>query len=199
MNIEFKSEVEHLVKTKLHNNKSIVLYGSSSLRLWGTLHDDFSNLKMLNLAFGGSTIEDCVGYYNELLEQTNPELIVFYGGDNDLGQGASPEQVTERFETLLSSIEQDFGAIPFVFISIKPSPQRVALLPKIKQTNERIGNIVSNKENCFYIDVFSKMMLSETEIDTTLFVEDNLHMNGKGYSIWQKELSSFLEKHKQGK
>jgi hypothetical protein len=71
----------------------VVFYGSSSIRLWKSLQQDFSGYAVLNCGFGGSRLTDCVRYANRLVIPRKPSAIVIYAGDNDLAGGAPPEKV----------------------------------------------------------------------------------------------------------
>ena len=64
--------------------RPIVFVGSSSIRLWDTLAEDFAPLSVLNRGFGGSQLE----HVNHFLERTvlgyAPRAVLLYAGDNDL-------------------------------------------------------------------------------------------------------------------
>lgn len=191
MNIEFQNEVTHLIATKLNESRSeknMVFYGSSSFRLWTGLDRAFPELNPLNIAFGGSTIEDCVGYYPLLLAQTNPTHIVFYGGDNDIGNGSSATEVLGRLEALLSLIRLDFPEVPFTFLSIKPSPAREQYLGIIEASNQLIQEFLSAQSQTSYVDIHYAMRGKDGVVNMDLFEEDQLHMNPEGYAIWTKAL-----------
>ena len=146
MNMEFKEEVLALErKISSTGTSQVVFYGSSSIRLWESLYKDFDELNCLNLAFGGSTIQDCIDNYHVLLKKTNPSKIVFYAGDNDLGQDVSVKDTYRRFVQFYGLVREDFPKIPFVFISIKPSLARVHLLDSIMELNARIVSYLSSE------------------------------------------------------
>ena len=168
----------------------VVFYGSSSMRLWESLSDDFPQVGVLNLAFGGSTMEACALFFERLVVPCRPRSIVCYAGDNDLGDGRSPEDVVASFQKLLDKVDFHFPAIPFIMMSIKPSPARWHLVDQIKQTNNEIRRIVlARKEGCF-VDIFPAMMGNDDRPDESLFLEDGLHVSSKGYLIWKKLLQS---------
>ena len=57
----YESEVRALEQktlSRVNGNHPPVFYGSSSIRLWATLAEDFDP-RVLNLGFGGSTLEAC--------------------------------------------------------------------------------------------------------------------------------------------
>lgn len=195
MNKEFEGEIAALVKTKIKKNKSsspVVFYGSSSFRLWETLPKDLPEINSLNIAFGGSTIQDCIDYYNQLLGQLTPKRVFFYAGDNDVNNHASAEEVLKRLQQLLSLIENSFGPIPFVFLSIKPSPERMPHLETIQSANKKIKEYLATKPYCDFIDVHSKMLINGIA-NPDLFSKDELHMNEEGYKIWTNTVKEYLK------
>ena len=42
----------------------VAFYGSSSIRLWNTLAQDFAGERIVNLGFGGSTLEACASFFH---------------------------------------------------------------------------------------------------------------------------------------
>src|ERR1700693_3421270 len=96
----FESEVTAL-EAKLSQSPissgPIVFYGSSSIRLWKSLQQDFSGYAVLNCGFGGSRLTDCVRYANRLVLRRKPSAIVIYAGDHDLASGAPPEAGLQCF------------------------------------------------------------------------------------------------------
>lgn len=194
MNEEFKGEVEEL-GAEIRNSTTkgqTVFYGSSSIRLWETLSVDFPELDCLNIAFGGSQIKDCIDYFNELLGKTSPSRVVFYAGDNDLGDGCTVDEVFDRFVNFYGLVDSHFPQVPFTFVSIKPSPSRSHVLSEIQDVNRLIRSFLSGKDNSYYVDVHNPM-LSKGEANSDLFIEDMLHMNNSGYAIWKKELREHLD------
>ena len=91
----YESEVEALVRataTRVNGSRPPVFYGSSSFRLWDKLAEDVDP-HVLNLGFGGSTLEACDYFFPRLVWPVHPCSLLLYAGDNDLGDGRSPEQV----------------------------------------------------------------------------------------------------------
>jgi len=60
--------------------------------------------------------------------------------------------------------------------------------------NEMIQAFLKKKRNAVFIDVFHKMLKEDGTPMDDIFIEDKLHMNKKGYSIWQKEIAPYLLK-----
>src|SRR5262245_52274636 len=89
-----------------------VFYGSSSITFWRTLAQDLASTRVVNLGFGGSTLEACVWFFDRLVLPTRPASLVVYAGDNDLGDGQTPRQVRSRFEALAAKVDRDLKHIP---------------------------------------------------------------------------------------
>jgi lysophospholipase L1-like esterase len=184
------SEMELRLKQSPPPGGQVVFYGSSSMRMWDSLQDDFPGIGVLNLAFGGSTLEACAWFFERLVVPCNPRSIVCYAGDNDLGDGRTPEEVVSSFRTLLAKVDMHFPLIPFTILSIKPSPARWHLVDQIRQTNEGLVREILGRENGCFIDVFTAMLGKDGRPDVSLFMEDGLHVSADGYRVWRKVLLS---------
>lgn len=172
----------------------LLLYGSSSMRLWVDPQNDFPEFEVINQAFGGSTLAACCWFFKRLIPQYHPDLLVFYAGDNDLGDGRHPEEVFIFFKYLMTLIDRYCGNIPMAFISLKPSIARHYLINSIKFTNSIIHKEIDTfYPNCTFVDIFDSM--SKANNRETLFENDGLHLSAKGYALWKKLLKEqFLNK-----
>ena len=93
------SELESSVVGRTNGSRPPVFYGSSSIRMWETLSEDFDP-RVLRLGFGGSTLEACDYFFERLVPPVHPRSLLVYAGDNDLGDGRSVEQVLGSFRSL---------------------------------------------------------------------------------------------------
>ena len=91
---------------------AILFVGSSSIRYWTNLAADFPELKVINRGFGGSHVADTTYFADRIIFPYEPSKIVVYAGDNDIGRGASPEQVLKkRFGIFIHQSQKD--SVPF--------------------------------------------------------------------------------------
>ena len=170
---------------------SIVFYGSSSIRLWTTLAEDFSGLPVVNRGFGGSTLDACSWFFYRLIAPLRPSALVLYAGDNDLGDGKSPEQVLASYRALAEQVRSHLGPIPFTFLSIKPSPARVSLTETIRQTNEMIRREHAAAPQNIYVDAFTPMLGRDSKPRKELYADDGLHLSAEGYAFWLRLLTLY--------
>ncbi len=166
----------------------VVFYGSSSIRLWDTLNRDFPGERLVNLGFGGSTLEACTYFFERLIVPCCPRSLVLYAGDNDLGDGKSPEQVLGYYQALSDKVRRYLGPIPFAFISIKSSQARHSLLTSIVKTNALIRQAHLSRPGRIYLDVFSLMLNEQGLPRPELYAEDGLHLSPAGYALWRNVL-----------
>src|SRR4051812_9240542 len=119
----YEDEVKALERHAVHsaNGHPPVFYGSSSFRLWTTLAEDFDP-RVLNLAFGGSTLEACAWFFDRVVTPARPRSLLIYAGDNDLGDGRTVDDVFRFFRSLAEKVAALAAPIPFGFVSVKPSP-----------------------------------------------------------------------------
>lgn len=181
---------------KFPPKNSILFVGSSSFRMWTNVQDAFPGYTIINRGFGGSALPDLIRYTNDIIVPYLPKQIVIYCGDNDLAASdtVTAQMVVDRFKTLFTGIRKKLGNVPIAYVSIKPSPSRVMLMPKMLQANVMIMDYLRHKKKTAFIDVYHAMITADGKPMTDIFKEDNLHMNAKGYAIWQKVMEPYLVK-----
>jgi lysophospholipase L1-like esterase len=167
-----------------------VFYGSSSFRLWDTLAEDFDP-RVLNLGFGGSTLEACDYFFARLVPPVHPRSLLLYAGDNDLGDGRSVEAAFDSFRSLAHKVADALRTIPFGFVSVKPSPARYAICDRIRRLNELVRREIECRPGGYYVDVFSAMLDPTGKPRLEFFLADGLHLNRKGYRLWGRVLAGY--------
>lgn len=175
---------------------AILFVGSSSFTKWTDVQNYFAGYTIINRGFGGSSLPDLIRYENDVIFKYKPKEIVIYCGENDLAGSdtVTGELVYKRFATLFGQIRKKLPTVPIVFISLKPSPSRWQLRQKMMTANDRIKSFLSKQKNVVFIDVYHKMLGADGSPLKDIYLDDNLHMNAKGYAIWQKEIEPHLLK-----
>ncbi|HXD79850.1 MAG TPA: SGNH/GDSL hydrolase family protein [Puia sp.] len=193
--IWYENEVQRLEKerTELTYEPRLLFYGSSSIRLWDSLYDDFAEHRPVNLGFGGSTLAACGWFFDRLVAPFQPESIIVYAGDNDLGDGRHPEEVFLFFQQLVSRVRSRFGGIPLAFISIKPSITRWNILDSIRYANKIIEEEIRRQgDNLHFINVYTRMTDNSGYPKREFLDPDGLHINPKGYALWTEVIRQYL-------
>ena len=185
----FEEEVRELEKrVSTYAPGGTVFYGSSSIRLWSSLKDDFPEIKSINLGFGGATLAACAWHFERLVLPTHPRALILYAGDNDLGEGRQPEEVCLFFEVIASKVQQHLPDVPVTFLSIKTSPARWHIVKEIRAANALIAEAIQSYPQIEFIDASAVMLTSDGQPDKSLYQPDGLHLNPGGYARWREEL-----------
>ncbi|MCW3112178.1 MAG: family lipase [Segetibacter sp.] len=165
-----------------------IFYGSSTIRLWDKLYQDFEGFKPVNLGFGGSTLAACVWFFERIVSPVrHPDTFILYAGDNDLGDGRHPEEVLMFFREFMVKLRERYPAVLFYYISIKPSLSRMEIIDKIIHTNKLIEEEISTKgNNDYFINIFDKMIGKDGRPVASYFQDDGLHLNRDGYIVWRE-------------
>jgi lysophospholipase L1-like esterase len=189
--IPFEKEVLALESAFKKNNAptgGILFYGSSSIRLWKGMKEDFPGMNVLNHGFGGSTAPDALRYFDRLVVPAKPSTIVFYEGDNDLKKGRTPEQFLGDVQSFVQKVESKLPNTKIIILSVKPSPSRADLMSTQKKVNSMIEGWVKQTKDprVTFVNTFSSMLDAGGKPRVELFGPDKLHMNREGYKIWTK-------------
>ncbi len=186
-------------KTNPPPANAILFVGSSSFRIWKTTAADFPEYKVINRGFGGSQIPEINYYFSRIVTPYSPKTIVFYAGDNDLGEGKTPEDVFHDFKTFADKVHWAFPKTQILFISIKPSVARWKNKEKIIKANRLVETYARHTDFLHYVDIFPPMLDKDGNPRADLFLKDGLHMNRKGYEIWISALKPVLAEFHAGK
>lgn len=175
---------------------AILFVGSSSFRKWVDVQKDFPGYPIINRGFGGSTLPDVIRYAGDIIFPYHPRQIVVYCGDNDLAASdtVTAQMVYTRFLQLYRMIRSSLKQVDVLYVSIKPSPSREKLMPRMEAANRLIRDFLRGQSHAAFADVYHKMLDKADHPIGDLFLEDNLHMNQKGYAIWQHVIQPYLLK-----
>lgn len=182
------------IKMPLANQ--VLFTGSSSFTKWTDIQNYFPATPIINRGFGGSSFSDLLMYKEQVIFKYHPKQIVIYCGENDFASNdtVSVETVVSKFKLLFTLIRNWNKKIPVAFVSLKPSPSRQHLMPKFVAANKQIELFLKQYRKAAFIDVYFKMLDKDGSPMKDIFGPDNLHMNAKGYAIWQKAIAPYLVK-----
>lgn len=172
----------------------ILFVGSSSIVKW-EVKKAFPDLPVLNRGFGGSQISDVIHFFDRVVKPYAPKTIVFYSGDNDLDIGGkSGEQVIADYKAFFTKVRESFPDAKLIVFPIKPSVKRWHLYDVQKTVNAAVAEMLKADKNAVYIDYCAKMLGPDGKPNADLLEKDGLHMNEKGYAIWNELVRPHLSK-----
>ena len=175
---------------------AILFVGSSSFTKWTDVVKYFPGYPIINRGFGGSSLTDLIRYAPQIIFPYNPKQILIYCGENDLAGSntVTSKIVYDRFVQLYRMIRNRFSKASIAFVSMKPSPDRQHLRSKMQAGNKLIQQFLARQKNTSFINIYPAMLLPNGRPMSHIFLSDSLHMNAKGYAIWQKIIKPYLLK-----
>lgn len=196
-NPPFWNEVQNFKKqdsVQAPPQHAILFVGSSSFTKWTDVQNYFPGYPIINRGFGGSSLTDVIRYENDVIFKYDPKQIVIYCGENDIAgsETVTGQTVFERFKQLFNDIRKKYSNVPIIYISMKPSPSRWSMKDRMMEGNKLIEDFLKTKKKTVFVNVWNAMLGADGKPMPDIFIEDNLHMNAKGYAIWQKKLQPLL-------
>lgn len=171
---------------------AILFVGSSSIRMWPT-RDCFEEFAVINRGFGGSHISDVNYFAGRIVLRYEPKVIAFYAGDNDVAAGKTAKRVFDDYKKFVKLVHKKLPRTRIIFIAIKPSRSRWSLWPVMNEANMMIKDFTGKDNRLLYFDSATPLLDSDGKPNEKLFLDDNLHLNSKGYEVWTKLLRPVIK------
>ncbi len=171
---------------------AILFIGSSSIKRWYNLKDYFPETEIIHRGFGGSTSVDALHYINRIVLNYKPLKIVYYEGDNDIAKKYSTENILAEIDSFINMVHGSLPLTEIYIIPPKPSYARFHLWNKYLKLNNVLKQLTEKYPFVIYVDVVTPMFDDKGILLKDIFIEDNLHLNEKGYQIWGKTIRKVM-------
>lgn len=151
-----------------------------------------------NIKNRGINADRTTGVLDRLKDITSgkPTKIFLMIGVNDLDFGANPEVVLENYKKIIEKINSETPETKIYIHSLLPVNEEIKMImPNVD--NEKIYKVNSllkefaEKNKIKYIDLFS-LVKKDNQLNSDL-TNDGIHLNSKGYSIWQNAIKEYLQ------
>jgi lysophospholipase L1-like esterase len=182
---DFTREISVLQRRANHKKNTsdlLVFYGSSTIRLWNSLANDFPQHNTLNLGFGGAFIHSLSTHFDALFNGLQPKAIFLYLGGNDLSLYPSAKEIVNQITAFMNRVYQKFPQVMVYNISIKPSYERQKDLPMIKEINAAMEKLAKTTPQLQQLNLFDQLV-QQGEIRKDVLLQDGLHLNANGDKI----------------
>ncbi len=181
-------------KTNPPPKGALLFIGSSTVRMWKSLPQDFPNAKVINRGFGGSQIVDSTHFAERVIFPYEPSKVFLRAGGNDLWAGKSAEEVFSDFRDFVARVHEKLPKTEIVFISLSPSIARWKQADKEKAVNTMVQEFVKKNPEVKYIDTYPLPLGSDGQPRPEVFVADKLHFNAEGYKLLAECVRPFVQK-----
>jgi lysophospholipase L1-like esterase len=161
----------------------IVFIGSSTIRLWKTLAQDYPGEPVINRGFGGSEIVDSTHFAPRILFPYEPRKVFLRAGGNDLADGDSVDQVFADFKDFAETVHARLPHAKIYYISWSPSIQRWKLHDKEKALNTLVAGYIADKPYLKYIETYDLPLGADGKPQPKLYIADGLHFDAAGYRL----------------
>jgi lysophospholipase L1-like esterase len=185
---------EQMDRTNPPPKGGMLFIGSSTIRLWKTLAQDFPEHKVINRGFGGSEIEDATHFAERVIFPYAPRMILLRAGGNDLWAGKTPERVFADFKQFVEKVRARLPETEIVFISLSPSIARWKQQDKEKTANTLVEEYIRRSPRVKYLETYPMVLGPDGQPRPELFVADKLHFNAAGYKLLAEKVRPFLPK-----
>ena len=169
-----------------------VFTGSSTIKLWRSLSEITQGKEVLNTGFGGSKAADLERYLYPLVLKFDPKRVFIYEGDNDLWADVPAAEILNSLNQIVNRIHLVDPQTEIYLIGAKPSPSRWAKKELYQFFNQELKKYCQSKEMVRFIDTWGPLTDSEGNARSELYIKDQLHLNGDGYSVWNEVFKSFF-------
>ncbi len=166
--------------------RAIVFYGSSSIRLWSTLEADMAPLPAINHGFGGAKLHDIEQWAERMVNAYAPRAVVVFAGTNDITPGGSkaPAQLLDTYRRFVATVHGAQPGLPIYYIAITPSPLRWEVWSIAQETNALIRAYTESEPALHFIDTGAQLLGADGTPDRANYRWDRLHLSEQGYAIW---------------
>ena len=187
---------ERLDKTQTYAEDAILFIGSSSIRLWKTLEEDMKPYPVIQRGYGGAHFRDMVFFTDRILADHPLSMVVCFVANDISGSGkdGTPQEVLKLFKYFIKQVRAKHPSIPIMQVAITPTQSRWLLWPQINVVNQLIKAYCEKTENLYFINTVPEFLDEHGKPKPQWFVGDQLHLNKKGYEVWNRIIKGEIEK-----
>jgi lysophospholipase L1-like esterase len=127
---------------------------------------------------------------NGELDGVNPKVVVLLAGTNNVGNGATADDVTRGLEAIVRAVQAKAPAATLVVIGIFPRNDNMAFLPAIEKINANLSKLADGRK-IRYLNINDKLASHDGKLLDGMMM-DKLHPTAKAYQIWADALKPVL-------
>ncbi len=187
---------EQLDKSEAYPSDAIMFAGSSSIRLWSTLAKDMKPYPVIQRGYGGAKLSDFVYYAHRIFDPHQCRAFVIFVANDITGsnEDRSPEQVDSLCNQVIDIIRSKHPDTPIFWIATTPTSSRWTVWPEIRKANDLIGQTCKKRKNTWFISTDSAYLNDQGMPNDSLFRDDRLHLNDRGYAIWTRIINDEMNR-----
>jgi len=170
----------------------ILFIGSSTIRLWKSLPQDFPDHKVINRGFGGSEIMDSTHFADRIIFPYEPKQVFLRAGGNDIHAGRLPDEVATDFADFVRTVHERLPKTEIIYIFVNPAPSRWGENDKYRALNRQIRKLALRMPRVCCVDSYNVSLTADGQGRPELFLDDKLHFNEQGYKLLAERVRPYL-------
>lgn len=183
---------EHQNATTDYSEDAILFIGSSSIRLWKTLAEDMAPYPVIQRGYGGAHFRDMVFFTERILSDHSLSMVVCFVANDISGstKDGSPKDVLNLFKLFVKQVREKHPDIPILQIAVTPTLSRWDYWDEINKVNQLLKSYCKETANLYFVDTVPTYLDALGQPKPEWFVKDQLHLNAKGYEVWNGLIKS---------
>ncbi|HDR68409.1 MAG TPA: hypothetical protein ENN61_05090 [Bacteroidaceae bacterium] len=186
---------DSLNRIEVSDEQTLMVTGSSSIRLWDSIHSDLAPYKVLQRGYGGAKLSDFNYYAERIIKpQTYKAILLFIANDISGSTGdRTPGEVFKLYKILIGQIRERNPGTPVFWIAVTPTPSRWHAFGQINKAGEKIRRYCDRYPDLYFIVTEDIFINEEGVPDPRFFKNDMLHLNREGYRHWSERILQVLQ------
>lgn len=196
--LQWESDIavfDSLNQVEFADSGTLLVTGSSSIRLWDSIHADLAPYRVMQRGYGGAKMTDYDYYAERIIRPQAFKAIVVFVANDIVGKenDSTPREVKRLFHDLVKQIRNRNPGTPVCWIEVTPTPSRWQASGQIKEAGDRIAAYCNRHDDLYFIATWDQFLTPESVPDSTYFREDMLHLNREGYKHWAAIIKASLQ------
>jgi hypothetical protein len=173
---------------------TLLVTGSSSVRLWDSIHEDLAPYQVMQRGYGGAKLTDFNYFADRIIKPQQFKAIMVFVANDIAGVDGDrdPREVKQLFKELVKQLRKRNPDTPVCWIEVTPTPKRWEVSAQIREASDLIHVYCDKHDDLHFISTFDSYTTPEGLPDSTFFREDMLHLNRKGYRQWSGIIKASL-------
>ena len=195
--LQWESEIARFDSLNLVEDSdagTLLVTGSSSVRLWDSIHADMAPYKVMQRGYGGAKLTDFNYYEDRIIKAQQFKAIVIFVANDIAGAESdkTPKELRQLFRDLVRQLRLKNPDTPICWVETTPTPSRWHVTPQVREANGLIAKYCERNKDLHFIHTFDYFITPQGIPDSTFFRQDMLHLNRQGYKQWSEIIRTSL-------
>lgn len=182
--------------SSLNKKANALFMGDSymSLYRWNSFFDEMNGV---NVSVEGAKIQYWIDNFEKVVMPYNPKQIVICVGLADINNGTNATELYNKYLVLLELVKTKLPEAEIFIVSVNPTVAYFKYSSEIIAINQVLQEYCSVNAKTTFIDFACKLYNLDKSYVNSLLYADRIHLNSKGYELWNQIISETLYSNKE--